>query len=301
MLGWRLAISALVVPAVFGIFYADHRLGDSASLLFGFCLLLAARSVWEMAGLLRTRSFDLHFPTTLVCTLAVISAGWLPHLLDAQWGDMRSVGLALVAFSLSVLAIFLKNALQYREPGRSLETLGAEVLTVAYIGVLLTVTAQLRWVAGAQAGYLALGSLVIAAKAGDIGAYTLGRLFGRKKMIPRLSPGKTWMGGWGAVLGAGSAAWAWFHFATPLFNPAWSPCAWYWAVVYGVIIGVVGLIGDLCESLIKRDVGSKDSAALMPGFGGLLDLLDSVLYAGPVAYLLWNVLPMAPWQAFPLK
>jgi phosphatidate cytidylyltransferase len=57
----------------------------------------------------------------------------------------------------------------------------------------------------------------------------------------------------------------------------------------------VGLIGDLCESLVKRDVEKKDSATLLPGFGGLLDLLDSVLYAGPVAYLLWQVIPLRTW------
>ena len=57
----------------------------------------------------------------------------------------------------------------------------------------------------------------------------------------------------------------------------------------------MGLVGDLCESLIKRDVGCKDSAPLLPGFGGLLDLIDSILYAGPVAYVLWRVMPMATW------
>ncbi|MEQ9065714.1 MAG: phosphatidate cytidylyltransferase, partial [Gimesia chilikensis] len=72
----------------------------------------------------------------------------------------------------------------------------------------------------------------------------------------------------------------------------WSAPAWYWSILFGAIIGVVGLVGDLCESLIKRDVGKKDSAELLPGFGGLLDLLDSPLYAGPVAFLLWKLLPL---------
>jgi phosphatidate cytidylyltransferase len=63
-------------------------------------------------------------------------------------------------------------------------------------------------------------------------------------------------------------------------------------MLYGVILGLVGLVGDLCDSLINRDVGKKDSAPLFPGFGGLLDLLVSVLYAGPVAYVLWLVLPL---------
>jgi phosphatidate cytidylyltransferase len=65
--------------------------------------------------------------------------------------------------------------------------------------------------------------------------------------------------------------------------------------VYGLILGITGLVGDLCESLIKRDVGKKDSSSLLPGFGGLLDLVDSVLYAAPVAYVLWKALPLATW------
>jgi phosphatidate cytidylyltransferase len=138
--------------------------------------------------------------------------------------------------------------------------------------------------------------MVIATKFGDIGAYTLGRLFGKRKMAPRLSPGKTWMGGLGALLFSALAGWAWLQFATPLFNADWQPPAWYLSLFYGAVLGVAGLLGDLCESLIKRDVGNKDSARLMPGFGGLLDLLDSILFAGPVAYLLWITLPLATWQ-----
>ncbi len=198
-----------------------------------------------------------------------------------------------VCFSLFVLVLFLRAAISYREPGRSMETLGVEVLGLSYLGFLLAVTTQLRWVAGAEAGYFVLGSLVIAAKCGDIGAYTLGRLFGKRKLIPRLSPGKTWMGFWGALLGAALGAWAWLSFAPPLFGDTVKPAPAGWAILYGVILGLVGLIGDLCESLIKRDVGQKDSAPLFPGFGGLLDLLDSVLYAGPVAYVLWLTLPLA--------
>ncbi|HEY4262892.1 MAG TPA: phosphatidate cytidylyltransferase, partial [Schlesneria sp.] len=91
----------------------------------------------------------------------------------------------------------------------------------------------------------------------------------------------------------------WLYFATPLFAPKgehWTPPDWLSSSVYGLILGVTGLIGDLSESLIKRDVGKKDSARLLPGFGGLLDLIDSVLYAGPVAYVLWKALPLVTWH-----
>jgi phosphatidate cytidylyltransferase len=156
-------------------------------------------------------------------------------------------------------------------------------------------TAQLRWVAGASAGYLAIGSVVLCAKGGDIGAYFFGRRFGRHKLAPLLSPAKTWEGAFGALVGSGLCGWLWLSLATPLFVQGALPPTWYWAVFYGALIGVVGMIGDLCESLIKRDVLRKDSSALFPGFGGLLDMLDSVLYAGPAALLLWKILPLATW------
>jgi phosphatidate cytidylyltransferase len=296
MLGWRLFLSSILIPLLYGLFYFDHKIGETAPILFIFCLLLALRCVWEFVGLLRDRFSEIHFPFTALCTLGVIAAAWVPHW--TTLGDssaMASSQFTLVAFVISVLSLLFLAAFRYREPGNNLEILAAEMLIVSYIGVLLSVTAQLRWVAGSQAGYLVIGSLIIAAKCGDSCAYFLGRLWGNKKMAPRLSPGKTWVGAWGALLGSGLGSWAWLQFATPLFDASWEPCSWYWSALYGMIIGVTGLIGDLCESLIKRDMETKDSAPLMPGFGGLLDLLDSILYAGPVAYVLWLVLPLNTW------
>ena len=297
MLGWRLIISAVLIPALIGIFVLDHRAGASAPYLLVLAILLAARGAWEMVRLLRTRSFAADMPLAVLCAMAVVAAGWIGPRSNPAGGlpAAASLGPVALVYALAVLLLFLNRAIRYRQPGNTIETLGAEVLTVSYVGVLLAVTAQLRWVATAQAGYLVLGSLVIATKCGDIGAYTLGRLFGKRKMIPRLSPGKTWMGGLGALLGSALATWAWLYFATPWIVPGAAAPAWYWAVVYGAVLGIVGLVGDLCESLVKRDVGQKDSAPLLPGFGGLLDLVASVIYAGPVAYVLWLLLPLASW------
>lgn len=300
MLGWRLLISAILIPGFAILFYIDHRSGPSAWLLLAVCLALGARATHEMVELLRSRSFSPSLLLTGVLTWALIASGWVgdhqPAHSAAIFERFAALGPIALTYTLSVLAIFLKGVATYRAPGRTIETLGAELLIVSYVGVLLAVTAQLRWVAGADAGYLALGSLLVAAKAGDTGAYTLGRLFGKRQMLPRLSPGKTWMGGLGALLAAGGASILWFQIVAPLFNPDWQPCPWYWALIYGTVIGFVGLIGDLAESLIKRDVGRKDASTLLPGFGGVLDLLDSLLYAGPVAYVMWQILPLATWR-----
>jgi len=296
MLGWRLFLSAILIPALVGLFCLDALAGQAAPVLLVLCVLLAVRGCWEMADLLATRSFEPDFRATAFLSSAVILAGWAPlgssahegHALRfaARW---ESMALVLAA---AVLLLFLKGVMRYRAPGKSLETLGAELLIVGYLGLLLAITAQLRWLPDGSAGYIALGSLIAAAKCGDIGAYTLGRLFGKKKMAPHLSPGKTWMGAVGALAGAALGAWLWAAYGPPVWKSEWRPGWGGWFVLYGVIIGLTGLVGDLCESLIKRDVGRKDSAALLPGFGGLLDLLDSVIYAGPVAYLLWRTLPL---------
>ncbi|MDA1163492.1 MAG: phosphatidate cytidylyltransferase [Planctomycetota bacterium] len=300
MLGWRLFISAILIPALIGIFVLDHRAGESAPYLFSLSLFLIWRGAYEFADLLKTRSFTPSFLLIGSCSTLVVAASWGTHFVPTSGGSavqstLTGSDLTIVAFALSVLAAFLRGAIRYREPGSTMETLGADVLGIAYLGVLLSVTAQLRWVAGVQAGYLVLASLVIGAKCGDIGGYTLGRLFGKKKLVPTLSPGKTWMGAYGAVLGSSLAVTVWLHFAPGYFFTNGKPCPIIWSLIYGAVIGIVGLVGDLAESLIKRDVGRKDSAVLLPGFGGLLDLLDSVLYAGPVAVLLWKVLPLVTW------
>lgn len=297
---WRILISAVVIPTMGLLFFLDHQLGQAAPILLVFCILLAVRSSWEMTGLLKTRNFEPRFPLVCLCTVLVLLGTWWKPFHHAWEGTQLphgwdTLGTTMLAFSLVVMILFFVAALRFREPGRSMETLSAEILIVTYIGVLLSTTAQLRWVAGHEAGYLVLGSLIIAAKGGDIGAYTLGRMFGNKQLSPFLSPKKTWWGARGALIASALLSVAWLRWMPGVINPEWSPCPWPMAVLYGIIIGGVGIIGDLCESLIKRDVGKKDSASLMPGFGGIIDMLDSVLYTGPVAYLLWLTAPLATW------
>lgn len=298
MLGWRLLVSAVLIPGFIAVFYLDARLGESALLLLCVALLIAVRSAWELVGLFRTRSFEPSFPQTAALAGLVVASAWVPHIEGLAAIQAAGLDLALI-FGLAVLWLLASNAFRYDAPGRRMETLGAELLIVTYAGLLLCLTVRLRWVGGDPAeqsrGYFALGSLIVAAKCGDTGAYTFGRLFGRRKMSPLLSPGKTWAGAVGALVVAGLGSWLWLQFAPRLFQASWTPGPAPVCVTYGVIVAIAGIVGDLCESLIKRDLGKKDAAALLPGFGGVIDLTDSVVYAGPVAYLLWLTLPLANW------
>lgn len=297
MLGWRLGISAVLVPALLGLFWWDSTLGNGAPVLLLLCLLLAVRGSYEMCQLLKTRAMKPVFEVTAVCSVLVILGAWaharMQPAADPQTGLLRSLGIVSAALFASLLILMLVEAIRYRKPGRSMESLGANLITVVYAGGLLAVLAQFRWFPNPKLAYYAIGSVIIAVKSGDIMAYTFGRLWGKRKMVPTLSPGKTWMGGIGAIVGSCLGSWLWLTFGARLFEAAPKAATPGVILAYGATMGVVGLVGDLCESLIKRDCEKKDSAVLLPGFGGLLDLLDSPLFAAPVALAWWFFWPPA--------
>jgi phosphatidate cytidylyltransferase len=130
--------------------------------------------------------------------------------------------------------------------------------------------------------------MLLVVKMGDIGAYAVGRLIGRHKMSPRISPGKTIEGGVGAMVFSCGTAWVAGVWIVPAMTSSPTPAGsvWRW-LAYGLLVGAAGMVGDLAESLLKRDVGRKDSSTWLPGFGGVLDIVVSVLLAASVAWICW--------------
>ncbi len=297
MLGWRLLMSAILVPSVVALFWFDHSMGNSAWLLFGFCVFVAVRNSYELTDLMAVRNMSPHFPATAVLSLLVIVAAWMHIWTDtavtSQDRLLTSMGWVGAALTFSFCALLAMEAARYEQPGKSMESLGCNLLTVFYAGGLMAVTSQMRWFPNPQVGYFVVASVIICVKSGDTFAYTFGRLWGKRKMAPKLSPGKTWIGLVGAVFGSVLGGWLWLTFAGSLFVLKPTSASLLNVIAYSATMGLIGLAGDLCESLIKRDVQKKDSAILMPGFGGLLDLLDSPLYAGPFALAWWHFCPPA--------
>jgi phosphatidate cytidylyltransferase len=127
--------------------------------------------------------------------------------------------------------------------------------------------------------------ILLVVKSTDIGAYFGGRYLGRHKLIPWLSPGKTWEGLFCGLLTAAAVGLG----CCLIWPVALSTMTGPKAILFGIVIGGVGQAGDLLESLMKRDAQVKDSGNIIPGFGGLLDVIDSPLLAAPAAYLLFSL------------
>lgn len=178
--------------------------------------------------------------------------------------------------------------------GRPLESVAVTVFGALYAGAMLAFGYSLRhhrFVIDAAAGTALVMFPVILTWTSDIGAYFVGRAFGTTKLIPSISPGKTRAGAIGAIVLTMAIA---LLYNSQVLRP-WAQLALapWTAVIFGLLVSVAAQVGDLAESLLKREAGVKDSSHLLPGHGGVLDRLDSLYFVLPVAYLVLGRLALA--------
>lgn len=220
---------------------------------------------------------------------AIAAAPAFVRLPAESAGRFASLGPAAVACMGVIAAAFASGVARYTGGGREVVRAAGSIAAAAAIGLPLAFMVSLRLLpvgstaTGPFAGLVPLISLIAVVKAGDIAAYVAGSLVGRRRMAPLLSPGKTWEGAAASV--AASVAMAWLVIECGGDNLAARPLGGW--LVYGLLVGMAGMLGDLAESLVKRDLAAKDSGSILGGMGGFLDLADSLLLAGPVAWLLW--------------
>ncbi|MHB8769804.1 MAG: phosphatidate cytidylyltransferase [Syntrophales bacterium] len=231
-----------------------------------FAVLIAAAALLGMAEYNRM-VFGPGLPREKVETLAVS----LLILVAATLGD---TALLVAVLSFAVMAVLMLNLLRVKERGPDLRSVGAVILGILTIPLLLSHFILIR---RTPQGELWIFFILVLAFAGDIAAYYVGRSLGRRKVLPEASPGKTVEGTIGLV--AGSIA------GCLLFTTAFFPrIDWPHAVVLGFVGSIVGQLGDLSESVLKRSAGVKDSGTLLPGHGGILDRLDCLMFITPFVY-----------------
>jgi len=162
-------------------------------------------------------------------------------------------------------------------------------LALAFVPLLRALPAELGWSGPTPSPWagVAIVALPLATTwIGDGAAYFVGTAWGREKMAPRLSPAKSWAGAYAGVVGAALAATGWYALSAPLLSGMKLGGLWQ-AAGAGALLGVVAQVGDLAESLLKREAGAKDSGGIFPGHGGVLDRTDSLIFALPTAYLIF--------------
>lgn len=151
-------------------------------------------------------------------------------------------------------------------------------LIVAYLPLMMTFAVAMTRTTHPVAQ---IATFIATIVANDAGAYTMGSWLGRHKMTPRISPAKTWEGFAGGIVWAGIAGALLVRFVMG--------ASWWQGAIFGLVLGLAATLGDLVESAVKRDVGVKDMGKLLPGHGGAMDRLDSMLYSAPVAWALLNL------------
>ena len=285
-----------MVALLLGLCWLDVHGPRPGMYFFPLAAVVCVLATEELLAMFRAVGHEPHRLATHVATLVTLIGASLP----LSWSDgtgNTTVG-RLGCLGLAIAAGFIVNVIaemwRYTAPGKTITQLALATLAVVYVGGLLGFLVQLRLlpIDGERfhGGMVALFSMIAVVKFTDIGAYFGGKKWGKHKLAPVISPGKTWEGAAsGLALGTAMAFLMLGPFARLMGLPserAWLP--WIGgAIVYGVCVSIAGMIGDLTESLLKRDAGMKDSSTWLPGFGGVLDLLDSLLLAAPVAYLLW--------------
>jgi phosphatidate cytidylyltransferase len=282
MLKNRLLFGILMTLLFTGIVIFDGWLDNSFTISISdnkhvqgtiFCILIfliAIPANIELSQLASAKNIKIFVPVSIIGSILLAgSCYW------SQFGEFDQAHFLIFLLLFIFLIIFL---FQYLCFGTSsvIANCGANYFVILYLGILSYFAVAIR----IKFGLWPLLMYIFVVKSTDIGAYTAGSLFGKHKFSPKISPGKTWEGLAGGLAGSILVAIG--------FAAGFGIMDWPMAIVFGICLAFIGQLGDLMESMIKRDAQQKDSANIVPGFGGILDIIDSPLAAAPFAYLFFT-------------
>jgi phosphatidate cytidylyltransferase len=278
----RLITAAVLIPVVLVLVF----LGPRWQWLFTLAVAaVAALAGWEYMDLSRRCGANPPRVATMTALLALFAVNF-------EWPDLTPALFGILGLGLLVYCTFFKPVEE------TIADASASIFCLLYTGLTLIALPTLHEQAN---GPSLVVFLLFVVWAGDTAAYYAGRAWGRHKMAPKLSPGKTWEGAIASVAGsvviaaalvslaslmqepANSAVLSWLERTFPSAVLSYPDEIWYWLVL-AAIINAAGQIGDLSESALKRSAGVKDSGSLLPGHGGVLDRIDALLLAGPVLW-----------------
>ena len=251
---------------------------------FGFfCLLafMALVALWEYYRMLEADGIGVFTLTGLICAVVLLAGGFL---LMKDQGPENAYDFELVVLVLFLIVTFARQMFR-GSSGDPLRAMSYTVFGLLYIPWLFSFITKIIFLTpraddGTTTGQYYVLFLVMVTKFSDMGAYVFGSLFGRHPFAPHISPHKTWEGFAGALVTSLIAA-CWLYALMP---EKLSAFRFDDVIVLGLLLGVAAVIGDLAESIVKRGANTKDSSAMLPGIGGTLDLIDSLLFTSPLLF-----------------
>jgi phosphatidate cytidylyltransferase len=290
--------SELTRRVLFGVVAAPIAIGIvlvGGAPLAALLAIVSAIGAWELFRIARASGL------TPLDNLGIALAGILPLVVHARYLRLYDPGALLSPLTLAALAVLvlLTLAIWVRGvAGHPLASVATTVFGIAYTGGMLSYGYAIRYHEYAfgsatlfggrtvPAGGLLLLLPILLTWASDIGAYAVGRAIGRHKLIPSVSPGKTVEGAMGGLVGSVIVSWVYAAFVLRPATQLEFKAAPFGILAFGALVSCAAQVGDLAESLLKREAGVKDSSTLLPGHGGILDRFDSLLFVMPVSFVL---------------
>jgi phosphatidate cytidylyltransferase len=265
MLGKRVLVAVLLLPILIWAIMAN---GIPYLLLFLFLLGMA---VWEYGSLFWAGGYQPHKIWMVLSTGGLLYARFLAEF-KYDW----------ILIPIIILVALVLHIIEY-EKGRDLAATDFAITLsgIFYIGILGSLLFMIRTLPAGEWWLLVVLPGVWLA---DSGAYFIGSKFGKHKIAPRLSPNKSWQGYFGGILMAVIFTPLLISWYTTIGAPADAGLTLKAGIILGLLLGILPTLGDLGESMIKRQVGQKDSGTLLPGHGGIFDRIDSWLWAGAIGY-----------------
>jgi len=256
----------------------------AGSVVAAVVLVLVLLATDEVVAMARAKGYQPRRGVALLCGagLAVMPLVQRHAPGSAAFGPLLWLAAALGAA--------LWQQARHQRTTQAAANVGLTLLAIVYVGGLASFLLRLRLLVDGPGGVALLLYSVFLVKINDIGAFFTGRTWGRHKLIPWLSPAKTWEGLAGGLVTtvACGLAGGWALYAGGLSPAGSAPAGWLGLCAgFGLLMGLVSVAGDLAASLLKRDAEVKDSSTLIPGLGGVLDVLDSPLLAAPLAWAFW--------------
>lgn len=287
MLRHRLPVSVVLILSFVGLLIVDGLTKPYHAIWMSLAVVAGILASIEISPLLTATIGKPFQPLLLTGVIICLASNIGASILGLQ--GISALGPLACAFVLALCLVLVESVRRFDDISPVVVSTAATVLGIAYIGILGSFLILLRFSGGADAGLFRLIFVVGATKGTDIGAYTCGRLFGRHLMTPRLSPKKTWEGALGGVLFSVLIV----SLISMIENSTIGVSTfgtWPSLLVFALCVSVAGQLGDLVESMLKREAHVKDASSTIPGFGGVLDLLDSLFLAAPSGWLILTIL-----------